>query len=59
MIEKQKTALDKDKKFGTISTDLSNTFDTHNHNIRIYNVSSGPHITCFSAVGAKKRENFE
>ena len=26
---------------------------------RIYNLSSGPHITRFSAVVAKKRKNFE
>ena len=28
-------------------------------NTRIYNLSSGPHITQFSAVFAKKRKNFE
>ena len=28
-------------------------------NTRIYNLSSGPHITRFSAVVAKKRKNFE
>ena len=28
-------------------------------NTQIYNLSSGPHITCFLAVVAKKRKNFE
>ena len=28
-------------------------------NIQIHNLSSGPHITCFSAVVAKKRKSFE
>ena len=28
-------------------------------NTRIYNLSSGPHITCFSEFVAKKRKNFE
>ena len=32
MIEKQKHALDKGKKFGTIFIDLSKAFDTLNHN---------------------------
>ena len=30
-----------------------------NDNTRIYNLSSGPHITHFLAVVAKTRENFE
>ena len=28
-------------------------------NIRVYNLSLGPHITRFSAIVAKKRKNFE
>ena len=31
----------------------------YNKYTRIYNLSSGPHITRFSAVIAKKRKNFE
>ena len=42
-----------------MNKDIFANFITDHFSKRIYNLSSGPHITRFSAVVAKKRNNFE